>query len=603
MPTNMTPQDMHKLRERLSEEYLVGQYHQIVDSETYVNHRQRLDDLRKVYRGEWSQVYPDGTSMPDEPAIENIVKNGIHDIASLAAEATPSVMFIPEKDGEEAYKDAQVREAITDTIWTMGHGKRLERRIYMDLITAGYCAVGAFKSKKSDYAQFARLKPERVWVDVRSGTIQDAVYLETVKLREIARQYPEHFGMVAPSDNSNVEVMDYYSDYMTVKAVIWTGSKDKKPMQNATIVDSWEHGLDRPTIAFAQLDTADDAFRGLMDQAAKPMIARNRIVTYMIDYIESMVHAPFESKNVLNAGDDPGPDTVYQHDPNSEDSFMRRVAPAAPAGAVFGLMEYLDRQSSGETVQPPSRQGQVSQSIASASFVTSTQGRLTTVVRELQDHMSDLRNQLNTICLMIEEEWLDRPKPLVRPVGKKRTYTPSKDIRGWYYHRVEFGATAGLDRLQGDVRVLQHLGARLISKKMAREQLDYVPDPTTQQAEIDLETIGDATIQRFAADPRTPMSALIQATVAMAKGATFVEALEEIQEKVEAAEQAAQQQGAGAPGGAPQSGQGIPVPQGEMGVDPASEELALERGQTEQAQPVNFALPPLQQQIVGNPGS
>src|SRR5206468_12619878 len=140
-------------------------------------------------------------------------------------------------------------------------------------------------------------------------------------------------------------------------------------------------------------DSFDEGFRGMFDQMEGPLIARNTILQYMSEYIESMVHSPFEEKGIINSEDLPGPFTVYHHEPGEKESFMRRVAPAAPAGSVFGLVQYLESQASGEAVQPPARQGTVQQSIASGSFVNSTLGRLTTVIEELQELMADLRKQ------------------------------------------------------------------------------------------------------------------------------------------------------------------------------------------------------------------
>jgi hypothetical protein len=237
---------------------------------------------------------------------------------------------------------------------------------------------------------------------------------------------------------------------------------------------------------------------------------------------------------------------------------VSRLAPAAPAGTVWGMLNYTDQQESREAIEPSSRVGSVQQSIASGSFVYSTQGALTSFVTEMQDCMSDLREQLNTVMCRIDEEWMDFSKPLLKSVGKKKMYTPSKDIDGWYHHTIEFGATAGLDRVNGDTRVLNHLSARLIDRGTARDQIDYLDDDTSIQEKIDRENVADALLQRFATDPATPISSLANIWLKMGSGGSLVAAMEEVVPELVAAEQASQPQ-AGAPAAAEP---GAPPPEG-----------------------------------------
>ena len=249
----------------------------------------------------------------------------------------------------------------------------------------------------------------------------------------------------------------------------------------------------------------------------------------------------------------------------------------------------MDSQESAEAIQPPARVGVVSQSIASGSFVTSTQGTLSSVVKQLQEAEAELRRQVNVIAMKIDERYLDREKPLWQGIGRKQTYTPSEDIAGWYHHSIQYGASAGLNRSEADVRVLQHMGAGLISKELAREQLDYIDDVTVEQARIDREQLASVLFQRFVADPNTPVSALAEAITAMGKGSSLVEVVESIIPALQKAEQEAKQAAAG--------GQQMAVPEGE---DMAAQQQSMEAG-GQLPQDVKFAPSPIQQNIVRNP--
>jgi hypothetical protein len=304
-----------------------------------------------------------------------------------------------------------------------------------------------------------------------------------------------------------------------------------------------------------------------------------------------MAHSPFEAKNVFNADDEPGPTTIYQHDPNADESFIRRVAPAAPGGAIFGLLQYMDAQESAESIQPPARVGVVSQSIASGSFVNSTQGTLSSAVKELQEVMALLRVDLITYAMKIDEKECDWEKPLVRPVGDKMKYTPSKDIKGFYRHTLLFGAAAGLDRGAADARILQHLGAQLIDHQTAREQLDYIEDTTTIQDRIDREDLASAIKQRIAGDPNIPLAISAQAFLEMADGKSLLEAMKTVAPQLIELQQAQQQQAQPQQPavGPPPTEEAVP---GEpIGPPPEGAEDLLDV----------FAPPPLQQNIVRNP--
>jgi hypothetical protein len=580
-------------QKRVDEDYILNQWEQTTKSESHEQRLQRLARVKRLARGDWSD-FPQFADIGADPWIENPIKNGIRDIANLASEAQASVVFTPKGDGVTAEKGALVRGAIERTIWEKNRGHRYERLWYMDAIMAGFMVAALYKSKRSPYAQFVRLDPEMCYPEVRNGMLSNLLYTETIKKREAARMYPE-FNLDAEDwSDQECQLVDYYDDKVVVKALLLTQGGKISPdnrAQSAFIVDEWEHGLDCAPVAFEQLDSEDGAFRGIMDQAAGPTLARNSVVKYLIDYMESMVHAPFKERGVMNGTQAPGPDTVYHLDRNDPNSDISRVAPAAPAGAVFGLIQYLEGQTNNETVQPESRVGNVKQSIASASFVVQTQGRLTSVVKELQDMMQGLRAQITEVSFAIEEKWLDEEKPLVLPIGKKYTYKPSADIAGWCYNIVQFGAAAGLDRLQADQRILQHLGAKLISRETGRQQLDYIANPMEEQNKIDAETVADAIMQRWAADPQTPLDILLEMNDLQQQGKTLGEAITEVRQKVAEAQQAQQQ---GAPGG--QNSQATPP----VAPGPGAEGEALAAGSTNTApaqlgQPVQFAPPPFEQ--------
>lgn len=589
-------EELNKLASsRPFEEYVLSQWLFSTGNDFFSDHKIRLEDYDSLYRGDWQRFatdIPKPEFTADDPLIENSIKQATHDISALAHEAQSSTTFIPRGETEKAETEALVLTSITDTLWEMGGGPRLERRLYMDDLAAGMMAVAAVYQKGKDYCQYRRLNPRYCYPDTRDGELHSMLYVEVIKTREAARLYPDKIGEVPASVDEKCQLIDYYTDEYVVKAVMFTSGGKNTSTNNVRIVSIWEHGLGCVPVAFVQADTADGAMRGHFDQAGKPMVARSNVIGFLLEYIESMVHAPFEAKNILNADTNPGPFVIYQHDATEQESFMRRVAPAAPAGAVFGVVQYLGEMTAGEVTQPPGRQGQVSQSIASAAFVASTQGRLTSVVRELQDDAAELRYQLNCLGLKIEETWYpDEEKPLLRAVGKKKTYNPKKDIKGWYHHTVQFGAAAGLSRSEADVRILQFVGAKGISRAEMRRQIDFIQHVQAMQNEIDQETISDAIVQRLATDQAIPLSILMKINTLMKKEGEDVDSAfaAVIAEAEEAEKQAAAQQaptGDMLPTGAP--------------ATPEEEALALTKGGLKEGgQELEFQPPAYQTQFVG----
>lgn len=589
--------DVGKVKEsRITESYLVNQINGFRNQTTHTQHKAAIQAYDDLYGGNFAKLFPGETGLSEQPLVENKLKNASHDLARLANEAKGAAVFMKEGESQAAKTRAKVRASIAQTIWKMGRGDRKEAKLYLDLISTGYAALSVFHNENSEYPQFVRLNPRFCYPDVMNGELQTLLYCEAMKERQAARIWPDLNLNKDPKKDNEVLITMYFDSEYAITAVcnLKNGRDAMSTVTQAHVVSSWEHKLDRIPIAFVALDSADDSFHGLFDQLGGPMMVRNKAVRLMTDYLESMAHAPFEEKGVINNTDEPGPLTVYHHDPNAPESFMRRVAPAAPAGSVFGLMQYMESQESAEAIQPPARVGIVSQSIASGSFVASTQGTLSSVVKELQEFMADLRYQAGCIAFKVDERYLDHSKPLYQAVGGKTTYTPSTDMGGYHYHTIQYGAAAGLNRSEADVRILQHLGAQLISHETARAQIEYLDDVTVEDDRINRENLESAAFQRFATDPNTPQSILWKVLIAMDTGITFVKALQEVQPEMFAAEQAAQ---APAPTSDMNAGPGA-------GMAPADQQKAMESGATGgpglKAGPLSFAPKPLPQIITRN---
>lgn len=609
MAARINSRTLNKIyRGRITEQYLLQQLNTSIYSESFDEFKRRIDKTTELYKGRYNMVYPNGET-DDEILVENRIKTDIHDISRLANEPKASISFIARGSKKDDAKESEIRTSIAQTIWDMNRGDTYTRQLFMDLIGTGFMVAPLYHNSKSQYAQFTRLDPRFCWPDVRNGQLQNLVYAEHVYAR-VASAQEENFPAVPPDAREEVDLVNYYDENEVVKAVVFMiqqpmpkGNKAAAPdEQYLVIYDRWEHGLGCVPVAFEKLDTFDSAFHGMFEQVGASVVARNSIVKYMVESAESRVHAPFEEKNILNAGALPGPDTVYHHDPNSTDSFMRRVPAEDASNQIFPLLGILGQEERQETGVPASRAGVVPQSIASGTFVTTTQGQLTSVVQEVQDKMASLRYHITYVAFKIEEKFLDVEKPLVRAVGHKKNYKPTRDIDGWYAHKVTYGVAAGLDKQTADVRLLQYKSAGAISDQTMREQIDFIPDPTSEQDKIDRETVQRALIQKWVSDPATPPILLMQVVEAMNKdGDNFAAAVTKVMALAEKLAQQQQDKAAGVqPGPEAVPGQIVPPESPQTGPGQGVAAGGTETPVAGAGGEVKFAPQPLGQVITRN---
>jgi len=249
---------------------------------------------------------------------------------------------------------------------------------------------------------------------------------------------------------------------------------------------------------------------------------------------------------------------------------MRRVAPAASSQQLGNLIQFLDQEQRGQLNYPSTRQGDVAQSQGSAAFVNSTMGTLTSLVRENQRILTDMQERSGNIMFQLDEHFLDFEKPLLQSIQRKKTYLPSRDIAGNHRLFVQYGAGAGLDRMNTDVRILQFYSAGLISAEKALSEVDFVGDARSAYEQRQDDEQERIILQRFAGDPSTSLDLLISALkLRRDNGGTFVDALVLAREQ----EQLAAQQQQQAAGATAQTGlTGAPA-------EPGAESAALQKGE------------------------
>jgi hypothetical protein len=532
------------------EDYIIGEWKSRRTADSYQNWKSRIERVEAMYKGEWPAVWPGRVATEEDlPYVTNLVQIGMDDLQALVSETSPVIRCDPAGNNEKAITEANVREAIGHTYWLNNdYISWLPSTLAMDLAGSGAAFLLIWHGA-DDYPMFIRLDPRGCYPTIEHGRLIDLMVVSRMKATSAALLFPEIGIETRIDETTEVEVVDYYSDSIIAQHVIHPGKSYGDDPEGVERISIEPNPLGRMPIAWSKLETFDGAFRGIFDQVKNILWAQNRIFKLILDHADSAVYAPFKARNVANLHEPPGPDTIYQL---LEGGDLARVEPNPIQGDLFNLLEYLEREGRAGVSYPATRQGDIQQAIASAAFVESTMGQLTTQVRRIQRHLQRIMSVANSLGFQIDEKFLNFSKPMIRTVKHINEYTPTEAINKIYRNRVVYGVGAGLDIINRSVMLTQDLGAGIISKETAAEQKEYILDPQGEQQKREKEFGRELLMQKMFAEGDLPSAIELAATLAEGKDIlqAAVRLRDQQQKAAQAAVEAAQAE-AGAPGAPP----------------------------------------------------
>lgn len=545
----------------------------------FTDWKDRIDSNDRMYRGEWEQEWPDGIVEQVKPMVMNIFQTALDDFGRLVMEVQPQIRCVSKGDSDKQADRAYLREAILQTYAEVNDVDELNHQHALDLGQTGVALEAiTFNGDDPEYPLFTAIDPRGAYPRFANNRLVDLIVVQRMEKELVGPAFnidlADEFDGTTLGRCTEIEVIDYYDSKSFSRVLVaYAGSKTMATMLDTAMISRWEHNLGKPCVAWARLKSGDRGFRGFFDQLKGSALAQNRIVNDVLAGIEQMIYAPFQSYDVENDTDPPGPRTIYRR--RSPEGGMTRVQAGGFNPEVLNILSYLERQTRAGANYPESRQGEVSQSIASASFVSSTMGNLTTMIKGAQKEIGRLWRRRNSLAFEIDEKFgAPGPKPLLITTGDFSTYRTS-DIGGDYSNSVVYGAGAGLDALNKKAALAQDVGLGITSKKTAREQTDYQIDPRGEEQEIEKEAVVQGLMQRLLTDPNVGTDLLMNFAQLLAAGKSMLEAaaiLAASQEQERAAQQMAQQQAAaaapGAPGIAPEAPMGMQNPEMLPGAPP-----------------------------------
>lgn len=221
---------------------------------------------------------------------------------------------------------------------------------------------------------------------------------------------------------------------------------------------------------------------------------------------------------------------------------------------MFDIKDLIARLEIGARtagIYPPQLSGDPGASIVSARGIAASMGALDARLSLMHRQFEWGLARVDGMALQFDEVYCPGDKTIYGDAKDRKnpeTFNPERDIAGAYEVVVSYGVGAGADPSNKYVQLQMHLGSRLISRKRARMELDFLEDPEDEELELARESALDAIVAGVLAQAGQgdPTSAIEFLRLLRDEKTTLDEKLEKLLEVAE---------GAGAiPGAAPPGG-------------------------------------------------
>lgn len=383
--------------------------------------------------------------------------------------------------------------------------------------------------------KFLIMDPRNTYPDIdRWGKCRAYAKVFRKKIAELCAEYPEHAERIAGENEktwsqSLIEVV-LYRDHQQLVMFL--------PSRHNHVLARSKNTLGECTVVFARRPGLVEG-RGQFDDVLWTQVARNRFANLAMAAAEQASEAPlavpYDVQEMAL-----GPLALLRS--NSPEK-IRRVGTELPQ-AAFAENQLLDQELRVGARYPQTRTGNLDSSIITGQGVRALEGGFDSQIRAAQDVFAGAFREAMRIALKMDEHYWPDEERSIRGnqdgVPYEIKWKPSRDIDGDYSCDVSYGFSVGLDPNRSLVFILQMLGARLISKDMARRQFPFGINVTQEEQRITVEDLRDSLVQSLAGYAQTiPMLAqqgmdpteAVTRIAQVIKGAQKGRPLEEIVEK------------------------------------------------------------------------
>jgi hypothetical protein len=235
--------------------------------------------------------------------------------------------------------------------------------------------------------------------------------------------------------------------------------------------------------------------RGQFDDVVWVQLARARFAFLAMEAAEKSVQAPIAVPNDVQEFAF-GPDAILRsQNPQS----IRRVGLELPTGA-FTEQQVLEGEMRMGSRYPEGRSGQIDANIITGQGVQALLGGFDTQVKSAQQIVSRVLEEAVSLCFEMDETLFNFKKTasgLYQGAPYKFDYKPSTAIKGDYSVQVRYGLMSGLDPSRALIFSLQAMGAGLMSKEFAMNEMPFEMNVTDVQKQIEIEKMREALAGAF----------------------------------------------------------------------------------------------------------
>lgn len=464
-----------------------------------------MSDIFEVRNGNIDAVFP---SMFNEdfpkPIIANFIDIAARDVAESLA---PLPSFNASATNMVSDKARERADKLTKGVLYYVQHSRLQAQMYSGadyFASYGMMPIIVEPDFEAKCPRFLIQDPRNTYPEVdRFGKVRSYTKVFKRSIADLCALYPEHADKIPGVHESQhsqtlIEVVLYQDDSDTIMFL---------PERHDHVLSSVRNTLGVCPVALARRPGLVLA-RGQFDDVLWTQVARNRFANLAMAAAEQSTEAPlavpFDVQEVAF-----GPHAMIR---SSTPEKIRRVGTELPQ-AAFVEGQMLDAELRTGARYPESRTGNMDASIITGQGVRALQGGFDNQIRAAQDVLADAYREAVSIALRMHEHyWPDEEQSIqgnADGVPFDIKFKPSRDINGAYRSvDVSYGFAVGLDPNRSLVFILQMLGARLISKDLARRQFPFNVNVTEEAQRIEIEDLRDSLIQSMAGYATTlPMMA------------------------------------------------------------------------------------------------
>lgn len=461
--------------------------------------KERVNQITRIVNGEWYRVWPDLTREPLAPTVANTIELGISHFSAVGGSTVPSIRVpVPHKEtGPEGNRGAAKRERRLREIEERSNINKLLGQWFGDYAGAGAAAAFVWADfelpEEERNPLIFRLDPRHYFPVVNSqGDVVEMLVARKKHTYELEREWPEIYGQL--DSNSIVEEWFWFEKNRIRHMLVDVSPKGRTDGKGWTLVDVPNPMGEVPVVELPR-SSFDGERRGMHDQTVHILRVEHHLMALTIERTEEEVYPAVAGYDVEGL-DEFGPGAVMTY--RSGEGRIDRFRPESHFD-VKDLIARLEEQARSQSLYPQQLSGEPGASIASGRAINASMGaldvRLSAVHRDFEWFMT----KVSRYVLMVDEYFCDGSKTIYGDAHdrkKPEMFTPSRDIAGAYEVVRSYGLGAGSDPANKETRLALHLSNGLISRRRAREELEFLEgDETGEEKQIQKEQMITAVSQ------------------------------------------------------------------------------------------------------------